>query len=709
MITNIELSNFRRHEHLKLILTNGLNVVRGRNEGGKSTIIEGVLYALYGSKALRTPLTETVTWGKAEKDLRVSVTINVGGVDYTFTRSKNGAECNSVKGKVAGQAEVSSYAADLLGADAKTASVLMLASQNGLRGALDEGPAAVSGLMSRLADFDTIDQLLEAASQRLLTGSDAPIKAKLEAARGNLEEARARVPDPALLADRAANLKLVEAELQAARKHAEDVLQPKLVEVNERLTRAKNHNASCVRARDLVAALMQDVASEEGRLAAATIEAADRPDETELRLIQEAAQKEKDHDKLVMIYRAFCTLPDPPAEVWEGDRAGFEATMLSISQRIVDANGAVAALESSVRLAKSKLITSGKCPTCGHAAHSDEHVAQHNAKVQEEVSSFTPPLTNAKALVQELTSQHRSLAAVASADRRLMQALAGIPAELVTVHTDTIPPRVTWNGDAPGPKVNVAGKALEAAQARLAKAQRAEGQATAYRSALARLNVELDGARKAAACLTPVDLEPIEAAHDAAYREYAECSQKVRDLAEAYEEARDALQAAQQDAQVSADKIKSLETWIAEYEEDLRKLAFNNTLVAKLKKLRPAITDHLWNCVLSAVSTFFTQMRGEKSVVTKDKDGFKVNGQSVDSLSGSTLDVLALAIRVALTKTFIPHASLLCLDEPAAGCDSSRTGMLLGFLSGVGFQQVLLASHDDLSESVADNLINLGV
>jgi DNA repair exonuclease SbcCD ATPase subunit len=101
-------------------------------------------------------------------------------------------------------------------------------------------------------------------------------------------------------------------------------------------------------------------------------------------------------------------------------------------------------------------------------------------------------------------------------------------------------------------------------------------------------------------------------------------------------------------------------------------------------------------------------MRGEKSVVIKDKDGFKVNGEAVASLSGSTLDVLALAIRVALSKTFIGGLSFMMLDESAAGCDDTRTMNMLGFLSTVGLNQVVLATHDGVSESVADNVIQLG-
>ena len=148
---------------------------------------------------------------------------------------------------------------------------------------------------------------------------------------------------------------------------------------------------------------------------------------------------------------------------------------------------------------------------------------------------------------------------------------------------------------------------------------------------------------------------------------------------------------------------------VAEYQADIESLTFNNALMKKMRALKPGITDHLWNIVLAAVSNFFTQLRGENSVVTKDSDGFKVNGRSVKSLSGSTIDVLALSVRVALTKTFIPNSPLLVLDEPAHGCDTDRTASMLGFLASIGFTQLLVASHDELSEAVADNVITLGV
>lgn len=41
------------------------------------------------------------------------------------------------------------------------------------------------------------------------------------------------------------------------------------------------------------------------------------------------------------------------------------------------------------------------------------------------------------------------------------------------------------------------------------------------------------------------------------------------------------------------------------------------------------------------------------------------------------------------------------------GCDAERSEAMLGFLKSAGFKQTLLVSHEEVSESVADNLIQL--
>jgi len=205
-----------------------------------------------------------------------------------------------------------------------------------------------------------------------------------------------------------------------------------------------------------------------------------------------------------------------------------------------------------------------------------------------------------------------------------------------------------------------------------------------------------------------IDLTPYNAAHRAAADALNLIDNKVYDAGKVVAQAKadhEALLAQQQSCMT---RLNLTKLRIDEYTKDIEAIGFNNSLLKKMRAIKPAVTDHLWGSVLAAVSQFFTQLRGEASVVTKDSDGFKVNGASVKSLSGSTLDVLAVAVRVALTKTFIPNTTMLVLDEPGAGCDKSRMASLLGFLSSVGFKQVILASHDELSEAVSDNVISIG-
>jgi len=133
----------------------------------------------------------------------------------------------------------------------------------------------------------------------------------------------------------------------------------------------------------------------------------------------------------------------------------------------------------------------------------------------------------------------------------------------------------------------------------------------------------------------------------------------------------------------------------------------HNELIRKLRSARPEIASKMWGTVLGAISRYFSQIRGEQSVVTRDADGFKVNGRSVAGLSGSTNDALGLAIRMALSKLFLPGVPFLMIDEGFSGADSNRELAGVGTLAGAGFSQVLLITHSDRPESVADNLITL--
>lgn len=712
MIGTLSLQYFRQHESLTVQFERGLNAIRGPNEGGKTTLIEAMGYAWFGANFLRDSLSDVVTWGHKESELKVTLTHHVQGVTYTFTRSKSGAECNySVGGqdkKVVGQKEVSAFAGELLGSDAKTASLLMMASQDGLRGALDEGPAAVSGLMGKLADFDLIDRIMENAQADLTLGSDTALLKKLTDAQAEAAQLGGEIPSATDLLILRANIETAEAT------HAE--WKVKLAEAEPARAQAEaayndgvNRKSDLARLQADVAQARSRIAQTEGKIEAAVVTARCRPAPGEIDRLRELVRQEADHQRVANAYALFTKLPAYPTVFWDQDQASFNEELVRQRAAVADLGQQRSRLAGQVTAWTSQRITSGKCPTCGSTTVDDAHIAEHNGKLDASIAEANARITEIQGEVANLNADIAALVALQADATSRADKVSKIPVEFIVLDISVYPPRVSWAGAVPeAAPTGQAAKDLVKVEADQRAADVADGQAAAHRSTLKEQTDELEALTQRLANTPDVDLAPLEEAYNTASAAYTLVLTEVNTAAQAVADLTTQASNLQAAIELAQSKLDNANARVAEYTKDLETLAFNNNLVAKLRKLKPAITDHLWNTVLAAVSSFFSQMRGETSVVTKDAKGFSINGYPVSSFSGSTLDILALAIRVALTKTFIPYATFMTLDEPAHGCNKTRTGNVLGFLTGVGLDQVILATHDDLSESVADHLIQLG-
>lgn len=714
MIKSLELNNFRKHEHLVIDFTKGLNVLRGPNEIGKTTITEGFLYALYGATALIDTLAETVTWGKKESDVKAKLVIAISGIDHVFSRSKAGAECSYAGPdkpviRVTGQKEVTAFASQLLGADAKTASVMMLSSQAGLRGALEEGPTAISALMGKLADFDMIDRIIANAAATLSLGSEMPATAKLTAAENDVHSAQAALVDPASLAVYDADIISATSQCGAAQASAES-----LVEVVSKADAARDaaslHNGACQRQRDVVAQQTRALEVERSRLVESQADLAKRPDPLKVAELRAELAKAADHAGIYSAYLTFGRLGAYPAVAWDEPKSTFDSGLTTLRSTLEELQSAAYAKGGEIKVLRSQLVAGdGKCPTCGSVAANHDHVTMRNAETQARIDAI---LATSEASSKAIASAKEDIAAMEAISKvaESRQKVLNTVAQYITLDETVYPARASWAGEVPDtgsnvPKLQAALDLLDAAERTAAAAG---GRAHVYSDNVRTMEASLATATAVSANLIPVDTTALQQAYDAAYADYAVKTSAARDARVIVDQLKG--ERAQLETKIAA-AVASLEVAqrrVIECIADIKKLEFNNELVKRLKSMKPMITDHLWNGVLAAVSNFFSQLRGEQSVVTKDSSGFKVNGRG-GSLSGSTLDVLALSIRVALAKTFVPHASFMVLDEPAHGCDEVRTSNLLGFLSGIGFDQTILASHDEMSEAVADNIINLGV
>lgn len=715
MIKTLKLYKFRKHVEETFDFGKGLVALRGPNESGKSTIIEACLYALYGARALRDSLSECVTWGHKEGDLKVMLVIELESKDYTYIRSKAGAEVYVSDGPgakslfVTGQSEVTAFSAQLLGADAKTASSLMLADQSGLRGTLNEGPSAVSGLMGKLADFDLIDRIILGMQETLLLGADGPIREKLKGAEAERDEATASIPSLQVLAGAELSVLAAEESSNALREQRQNVELPAFNAASDRLREAERKKTTyddavtaIDKAQKKLGEAITDLDDAKGRVVAV--------DHDRIAALRKDVFDAVTVSVKVDAWEAFNRLPLPPDKDWEGDTESFFSAFNAAKLGVEVFERDLRQLEEKIKERKRDLVTEGVCKSCGTDLSKRTDIVARNTAAEADIATLEESLPAARENLSSAKVLVTNFEAIDRADRLIRSKVTSLLAPYVTLDETVVPPKVEWSGgsDLARPDLGKVKAELSALEQAAENSKKAEGEVEALTKALAQARMEYDCATSSVVGLKDVDLTAYKEAQRAASDALNAIDNAIFEKGREFNEMKSDFDALKVARDIATARANAANLRVDEYLLDIERMGFNNSLLKKMRAIKPSVTDRLWNSILSAVSQFFTQMRGEASVVTKDSVGFKVNGASVKSLSGSTLDVLAVAVRVALTKTFIPNTTMLVLDEPGAGCDKSRMASLLGFLSSVGFKQVILASHDELSEAVSDNVITIG-
>lgn len=709
MLNRIVLHNFKRHRDLTIDFTTGINATRGANEAGKSSILHAVAYALFGAKALPHSIDDCVTWGEDVKTLKVVLDLTAEGRSYSFSRSKGGAEV-VLDGEVfcTGQNEVSALAALLLGADATLANKLMFSNQGNLRNALEEGPKALSLLIEELAGFSAFDNILTAAQEKLALGSPALLEERLKGAEQTLAAATESLP---VKPDAEAHEKVI-ATLKAKVTSSETTTPLLEAKVTEAMTQWQEASALFLKRIELEGKVTK--ASEVLDAALAQVAALKPAAEIVVSDSREALKAQiaeaEDFDARIKAYRVFKALPE--GAVYPGSAAQFDEAHEAASSNKAAIENAIHVIVNKMVAAKARRINHDKCDKCGQDVTHLTTVIETNAAVDAEVSALNTEESSRRTELEQACRVWNSLESVRRHANKVQQELAKLHG-YTSLDEATYPATATWVGSIPGDT------GFDTVGLRRALAEQ-EAEVKAAASAKAKHELAMEQQGKAHNALTD--------AQQNLAKFVGPDADTILALTEAKDQATLALHATQGEAilakqeievlerdyevamklwSMSAARIADAQTVIDTCKKDLASLGFNNALVKKLRAIRPIVANKIWSTVLASVSVMFSQMRGEPSVVTKETSGFKVNGQSVESLSGSTLDVLGIALRCSLLRTFVPQCGLLILDEPAQGCDTTRTESMLGFLQSLGMTQTLLVTHEDISSSVADNIIEL--
>jgi len=710
MITSLKLTNFRKIVSDEMIFTPGINVIKGPNEASKSSRLEAIAYALFGSRALRTPLEATVTWEKPLSSMKVVLALNIGRDSYIFTRAKSGSEV--IKNGVVfctGQNETSALAATFLGADINTSGKLLLADQNSIRGVLSGGPKELSTFLEDLAGFDTFDRILEAASKKLALGSASLLDAQLKGAENTLAAATANLPAKPDEDAHALSLKALEAKAAA--------IEASLPSLRELAKTAVNRwqEASDLYLRKRVMAgkvdeLLRNVGQAQDQVSILTKNTDKVVDVGQIEVLKARIVEAEGHAARVAAYIQFLSIPEGP--VWKGDKSSFDMCRNICQTKISQLEKEAIQLRFDVKTLNSQRFDSTTCSKCGQALPDIDNIVATNTAIDKKLVEIATLLAaNEVNLALETKDRGRFNNIEAHAKR-----LESIYKKLIgycLFDDDQYPARAVWDGTKPdgfAPDVSLLRQQLTAVEAEVKALETSRAQlawAKEQLDKIVRMYNEAEIVLREFVAPSDDDTLALTTDKDKALGDVSIAEGEAYLIRHKAVELDREFQVAVRMWDMAKERVNDANKTIEACKADLASLGFNNALVAKLRKIRPVIANKLWNTVLASVSVMFSQMRKEESWVTKDSGGFKVNGQAVESLSGSTLDILGLSVRCALLRTFLPQCGLLVLDEPCASMDDGRTEALLGFLKSVGFQQTLLVSHEEVSESVADNLIQL--
>lgn len=702
MLRRLQLENFQIHESLDLVFTEGLNVIRGENEAGKSTIFRAISFALFGSRSLPHSIEDLVTWGTDVKKLKVTLSFVVGGIEYTITRAKSGASMSGSDGSLSsGQAEVTAAVERLLGASAAVVRATALSHQASLQDGL--GSSSVE-LIEKLADMQVIDNLIGHIDKVHPTGNTRFLEAEIK----RLAEVTVPEKPPATLAD----------AVSICRQELEDV-------EKKQATFATAYHTGLAAKQRVEAANAQEAAhtAELNRLIAASEAAQERfssadsvlkglvkPLDSELEEIYNLKQIYEGYLQVWEDYTNFTNFVRLSSEELDKlDRSGllFTKSSAELENEVATIKGELNSLSTQIAVKRSQLITESFCGLCGKDLANVPEVVEKNAEIERILASLTDKEAELQAtlvIVQsDLRHTRKFEALVQSAKNTELQYKGRVCRDGLKLNWTYPLPEVSMEEIR---AANFSAK-LQAFKDRKAAYERAKSTQTAAFELLESTKTQLAAYRAKTA-------EGVSESDKEIFRQFPAVEKEYQSLTRAVKDAQAHLDAAvlaktQAETRYSSElsAFAEVQKQLADRSVELKQCQFYNGIIEKLKTARPKVAKKLWTLLLTSVSHYFSQMRGTQSTVDKTDSGFLIDSKSSALFSGSTKDCLGLAIRITLQKTFLPSVGFLMVDEPAAALSETRESQMLGTLSSLGFDQILLVTHSDLADTYATNFVSI--
>lgn len=172
---DIHIENFRCFVETDIRIEDGVVAVRGNNGAGKSSLLEAICFALYGSRALESGVTLSDVLTTGEDEASVTLDFSHDGTRHKLTREvkRRGGQVSNTKsvlragGPVVadGAREVSAHVSDLLHMDADAFANCAYIRQGGVTKLIEATPSERQAIIDDLLRLGKLEEYRERASR----------------------------------------------------------------------------------------------------------------------------------------------------------------------------------------------------------------------------------------------------------------------------------------------------------------------------------------------------------------------------------------------------------------------------------------------------------------------------------------------------------------------------------------------------------------
>lgn len=745
--------NFKKLGTFVTNFTNGLNVIAGDNARGKSTLLQAIETALFGATVVPGKKENIPTWG--QNKFSVELTFQVLQHTYLVTRTGTTAkllrlasgEASNDEIVANGNTAVTAHIEELLGLAARDWNLFVQSKQGESSGILTFGATALNRKVEEFAGVELIEKV-QGEAQRRYTLHNGYAEAKLV----SLEDIQA-------LEDTVAQDKALKSAADAAEHDALKALgdmpeftlqQPALSSSVARdqqraverasnavdLAEGKLHSAQSAvkvarsRAEQLqlqdVDALTEDLMETHGDGAIA------RDEMTALRTQQNA------HIAAQTAFTKADAIFDGTNDEFQAGFREFDEVELIAERDMLDSD-LIPSKQSEIdreseEVGKAKvnydnliMLSDGAvCPTCNRAKedHDPVKLAEEAAEAKKWWENRTAYVKQLKADMVLLTERRKvivdQLAAFDVATKKVDEASAALAQAKEALKTSPSVADALKEAEEAHDKLRTEYAELQAKIKGLEENnERFHAEQRALAKAESELEICTDTLNDAMQALEALPEPPTDTAIAAIEQEEAAYQSALTE----WKEKRAALQAALNTAeQNGTHQTKLLE--IAEgnlakalakneaAKEDAALAKKYGRLVQFLRTKRQDYMQEVWATVMGVSSKLVNQ--SSKGLITKleNTDGdfeFQEDGvmAPTSSASGAQKAFIGTSMRIGLARALYGSDSLLIFDEPTESCSEHNAGSMAAMIASSA-KQVLLITHRETDQALADNIINVG-